>query len=241
MIRVVLFDAATSTTRFGDESLLAGVRDNQRSLMWLDMQDISEADEQKLVTEQLGLPLQAIQALQQFPQPMADDQADHLLLRLDELQVAASNQGDAYWFELRPLGFLFADQRWLITRHAGPSECVNTLWEELQKNPSKTFDPNVIATRLGGMMAVRYLNRAAELDKHLTLLEQRLSATAEPGLEQQLLSNKDALNTIVSTIKQHVQIFDTLDQLNVDIKDEVRMRLLALEKNLQRALKTAQR
>ncbi len=103
---------------------------------------------------------------------------------------------------------MFIGDRFLVTRHSGPSPSIDRLWQEMRDNaPLLASGPDALALRLSRISVDRYLNRLITLEPRLEDLEQEIVENPRDEVLAELMGYKTTLRKFRRVLLYHVQIF----------------------------------
>ena len=204
MIRTMLFHPATGALQCADGSLLDAWRQEPEGIVWLDLADNDPAAEQSLLVEHFSLHRLAIQdAQRQRHQPKIENFADHVFVLLKGL----GPDSEAFEFETIQIA-MFIGERFLVTRHSGPSPSIDRLWSELQADHAPIrAGADAVALRLSRISVDRYLHRLITLEPRLEDLEQAIVAHPDDTILTELMGYKTTLRKFRRVLLYHVQVF----------------------------------
>jgi magnesium transporter len=209
MIRTMLYRPATREIATGGEELLAAWRQQPEAVLWADFADNAPEIEQQTLVECFGLHPLAIQDAQRSRhQPKIEVFPDNVFILLKGLGP------DAQEFEFETIQIaMFIGDRFLATRHSGPSPSIDRLWQALQENGSLfASGPDALALRLARISVDRYLHRLLMLEPRLEDLEQEIVASPRDEILAELMGYKTNLRKFRRVLLYHVQVFLELMQ-----------------------------
>ena len=208
MIRAMLYRRDSGVMTTGGEELLAQWHEHSGALLWADFAEHAPEPEMRALATRFGLHPLAIQdAQRQRHQPKLECFPDHVFVLLKGL----GPESDEFEFETIQIAMFFGD-RFLVTRHSGPSPSIERLWQEVSAEPSKLFEqgPAAIALRLSRISVDRYLQRLLKLEPRLEDLEQVVLANPGDAVLAELMGYKTTLRKFRRVLLYHVQIFQEL-------------------------------
>lgn len=209
MIRTMLYRPVTREMVTGSEGLLAAWQQEPDSVLWADLADNVPEIEQRMLVQSFGLHPLAIQDAQRDRHPpKVEVFADHVFILLKGLGAAQAE----FVFETIQIA-IFVGDRFLVTRHSGPSPSIDRLWQELQSDGALfAGGPDALAMRLSRISIDRYLKRLLTLEPRLEDLEHEIVANPRDEILAELIGYKTNLRKFRRVLLYHVQIF--LELLN---------------------------
>lgn len=146
MIRTLLCQPATGEVTSGGEDLLDSWSRQPDAILWLDLAELEADAEQRLLAGRFGLhPLAISDAQRRRHQPKIERFADHLFVLLKGL----GPDRDDFEFETIQIA-LFIGERFLVTRHSGPSPSIDALWEATRRDGAVfAGGPDALALQIG--------------------------------------------------------------------------------------------
>ena len=107
---------------------------------------------------------------------------------------------------------LFVGDRFLITRHSGPSKSINRLEKRLasQQNLTEYTDVSKLALLLCRMVVERYLNILLVLEPRLEELEELMLNHSNDSMLTELIGYKSDLKRLSRYATYHEQLFQSL-------------------------------
>ena len=209
MIRTMLYRPSSGETTEGHEELLASWQQQPDTILWMDLADNAQDTEQRMLVEKFGLhPLAVSDAQRRRHQPKIEVFPDHVFILLKGLGPDSTE----FDFETIQIA-LFIGNRFLVTRHSGPSPSIDRLWQSLQQDGSLfAGGPDALALRLARISVDRYLNRLLTLEPRLEDLEQEIVANPRDDILAELMGYKTNLRKFRRVLLYHVQVF--LELLN---------------------------
>ncbi len=207
MIRTMLYRPAQRTLATGNEELLAAWREDPEAIVWADFSENDPRDEQRILVEAFGLhPLAIHDAQRARHQPKIEVFADNVFILLKGLGP------DTPEFEFGTIQIaIFIGDRFLVTRHSGPSPSIDRLWQSLQDDASPfAAGPDAVALRLARISVDRYLSRLITLEPRLEDLEEEIVQNPRDDILAELMGYKTTLRKFRRVLLYHVQIFDEL-------------------------------
>ncbi len=218
MIRVLLYRPATGAIEEGGEAQIAAWRELPDAIVWADFAEHDPDAERQLLTDAFGLhPLAVQDAQRSRHQPKIEAFDGHLFLLLKGLGPDA----DGFSFETIQIA-LFVGDRFLVTRHSGPSPSIDKLWNAARADRA-CFErgPDAMALGLARISVDRYLQRLLTLEPRLEDLEQAIVASPRDEILAELMGYKTDLRKFRRVFVYHVQVFaDLLRQRPPQMREE---------------------
>jgi magnesium transporter len=207
VIRCMLSEPAEGRLDTGSRELIERWQADERTLLWLDMDNEPAAAAAVLLHEEFGLhPLAVQDALRERHPPKLEDFGDYTFLLLRGLS-ADSRDTDFSTIQLA----LFVGRRFLVTRHSAESPSTDRLWREVQENPDRlSAGPAALALRLCRIMVDRYLGILLALEPRLEELEDEILSSPRDELLGELAGYKSRLKKLRRVVAYHQQVFSEL-------------------------------
>ena len=204
MIRTMHLRAQAEKPACGSEELIAQWRIETDALLWVDLEGCAAEVEQRLLVEGFGLhPLAVQDAQRSRHQPKIEAFRDCAFMLLKGL----GPDRDEFVFETIQIA-IFVSERFLVTRHSGPSPSIDRLWHETQADASIfAKGPDSLALRLARLLVDRYLQRLLTLEPQLEDLEQAILERPGDDILAELTGYKTTLRKFRRVLLYHVQIF----------------------------------
>ena len=209
MIRTMLYSPTSGTLATGGEELLETWRRDPVSIIWADFTENDSATEKKILTSVFGLHPLAIQDAQRSRHPPKVERfSDNLFLLLKGLQTTPVD------FEFATIQLaIFIGERFLVTRHSGPSPSIEMLRQEIEQDPAQLgAGPDVVALRLCRIMVDRYVALLLKLEPRLDDLEGEMTDNPADALLAELTGYRTDLRKFRRVLVYHVQVFHDLLQ-----------------------------
>ena len=209
MIRTMLYRPATGQTLTGAEELLDVWRQEPDTIVWADFFDHPPQAERERLVDGFGLHPLAVQDAQRTrPPPKVEGFCGHVFILLKGLGAASAQA--PFEFETIQIAMFIGD-RFLVTRHSGPSLSIDRLWKALPDDPTAlAAGPDAVALRLSRISVDRYLERLLTLEPRLEDLEQEIVAKPRDEVLAELIGYKTTLRKFRRVLVYHVQIFRDL-------------------------------
>ena len=199
MIRTFLYNPTTDTSQSGGLELIEVWQKSDEDLIWLDIENESSSDDEKLLS-QFGIHPLAIQDALRPRHPPKIERFENFLFILLRGLDATSKGIDFGAIQLS----LFVDDRFLITRHAKSSSSVNWLFEQLQTdNFFIKAGPGALAIRLSNRLARRYVEMLLELEPRLDEIEEEMFQKPDDTLLAELTGYKSRLRKLTRIANYH--------------------------------------
>ncbi len=204
MIRAMLYRPGTREVVKGGEELIGQWRAQPEAVLWADFFDNAPESELRTLVESFGLhPLAIHDAQRRRHQPKLEAFGDHVFILLKGL----GPESEKFEFETIQIA-MFVGERFLVTRHSGPSPSIDRLWEQLQQSPAPfAIGPDALALRLSRISIDRYLNRLLALEPRLEDIEQEIVDSPRDEILADLMGYKTTLRKFRRVLLYHVQIF----------------------------------
>ncbi len=204
MIRAILYRPGTRDSLSGGEELFLQWREQPDAILWADFFDNDPDAECRTLVDSFGLHPLAIQdAQRRRHQPKLEAFGDHLLILLKGL----GPDSEEFEFETIQIA-MFVGERFLVTRHSGPSPSIDRLWEQVGQDPSPFANgPDALAMRLSRISVDRYLAKLLTLEPRLEDIEQDIVTSPHDEILADLMGYKTDLRKFRRVLLYHVQIF----------------------------------
>ncbi|MCO6413202.1 MAG: magnesium/cobalt transporter CorA [Thiogranum sp.] len=208
MIRTFLYNRTSRELKAGGEELRAAWRQNPDTVIWVDFADEPGDSEKRALLEDFGLhPLAVSDAQRTRHPPKLEAFDNHSFLLLKELSVDSTE----FSFETLQLA-LFVGERFLVTRHAAHSFCIEERLERVRQDPALiAAGPDALAIQLCRSLVDRYLKMLLGLEPRLEQLELDILAKPSDGLLAELLGYKTELKKLRRAFVYHEQVFRELN------------------------------
>lgn len=207
MIRAFLYNRSNKELKTGGQELCGAWRQSPDTLLWLDLTDENADSEQQLLQREFGLHPLAIQDAQRDRHPPKLEAFDgHSFLLLKELAA------DATTVEFATVQLaLFIGERFLVTRHSGPSASIDGLFAQLPQEAGLFAQGSAaLAMQLCRRMIQRYLKILLELEPRLEELEHEIMAHPHDAILAELLRYKSELKKFRRVFVYHEHLFREL-------------------------------
>ena len=207
MIQVLLFKSGTLTS--GGEELIADWEADPGALLWADFSEHEPEAEKALMSQRFGLHRLAIQdAQRKRHQPKIEVFPQNVFILLKGLGV------DSAQFDFSTIQIaIFIGQRFLVTRHSGPSQSIERLRQELEKDSTLLSEGvDALALRLSRISVDRYVQRLMTLEPRLEDIEQKIVDRPDDELLAELMGYKTDLRKFRRVLLYHVQVFSEFMQ-----------------------------
>ena len=207
MIRTLLYQGSTGQVVAGGEELLRAPQQQPDVFLWADFYQHDGDAERRTMQECFGLHPLAIQDAQRNRhQPKLEFFDDNVFILLKGLGPDV----EAFEFETIQIA-MFVGDRFLVTRHSGPSPSIDRLWQEAGDDPGRfVAGPDALALRLARISVDRYLARLLTLEPRLEDIEQEIVQTTHDEILAELMTYKTNLRKFRRVLLYHVQIFADL-------------------------------
>lgn len=205
MIKTRLF--LSGEMQSGGIELIEAWQQDANSMIWVDLSDNDKDEEAELLKSRFGLHPLAIQDAQRDRHPPKIEAfEDHTFILLRGIS-ADSKDIDFKTIQLA----LFVGERFLISRHSGPSLSVNRL-EDTLKNYDKGQFENIskLALVLCRHMARRYVSILLALEPRLEEIEEDMLIRPNDNMLAELISYKSDLKRLNRFATYHERLFKEL-------------------------------
>ncbi len=228
MIRTLLYDAEQKSQTEGGEEQIHAWLNNPSLYIWVDFYEEDPVAETETMNNVFGLHPLAITDAQRNRHPAKIEAfGDHTFILLKGLSA------DTTTMEFATIQIaIFIGERFLLTRHTGPSVSIDKLWTEMiethRDNDQTSIDhqPDVQAVRLTRFVVNRYIPILLDLEKRLDEIEQEMIAEPKDTLLFELIEHKTNLKKMRRIMAYHTEVFSQLKSaawpaVSVERKHEV--------------------
>jgi magnesium transporter len=212
MIRTLLYDAEQHTWTEGDEEQIAAWQANPNSHLWIDFYQEDPESEGVRMRDEFGLHPLAITDAQRERHPAKIEAFDdHTFVLLKGLSADTTTM-DFATIQIA----IFVGNRFLLTRHTGPSVSIDALWAEVMESMeagaknSTRLQPDSLAVRLTRLVVNRYIPILLDLEKRLDAIEQEMISHPEDALLFELIEHKTNLKKMRRIMAYHTDVFGQL-------------------------------
>ena len=208
MIRTLLYDTEKQSQTEGGEEQIALWRQNPNSYIWIDFYEQDPESEGETMKDVFGLhPLAIIDAQRDRHPAKIEAFNDHTFLLLKGLSA------DTTTMEFATIQIaVFIGQRFLLTRHTGPSVSIDQLWSEITESTQagSQYQPDFQAVRLTRFVINRYIPILLDLEKRLDDIEQEMISHPADSLLFELIEHKTNLKKMRRIMAYHTEVFSQL-------------------------------
>jgi magnesium transporter len=207
MIEVHVYEPSTGSTHAGGVELLAAWKNSAQMLIWVNLPEHVSVAEIEPFADLFHLhPLAVQDAFRERHPPKLEsfDESTFILLKglsaeVDELEYSTIQLA------------IFIGQRFLLTRHSGPSVSVAKLRQDLGENPL-LWQTGVegLMLRLCKTLVGRYLKVLLSLEPRLEQLEEEIFDDADDTILAELIKHKGDLKKLRRVFLYHQQLFAQL-------------------------------
>ncbi len=203
MISTVLFRPGQAVIERGGSELIDIWEHEKDCVIWVNLADNNPEEESALLTDRFGLDPLAIQDAQRTRHPPKLERFENFTFLLFK-----GLHGDATGLKFKTIQLaLFLGERFLITRHSGPSQSIKILNKEVDKPDSPiTEGADVLALRLLRIMVDRYLKMILALEPRLEEIEDEMISSPCDELLAELINHKSNLKKYMRVFAYHVQL-----------------------------------
>jgi magnesium transporter len=206
MVQIELYHPGHKTVVQGGIELLEGWRRDQSTHLWIDIDGPLDKDMEGVLEQTFGLHALALQdASRDRHPPKLEVFDDHSFLLFKGLS-ATSVDIDFSTIQIA----IFVGERFLVTRHSGPSPSLDRLREEYEAQPANFANPGSLFVRFGRIMVQRYLRILLALESELELKEQKLVRSPNDAILSELILYKGDLTRMRRIFHYHTEIMAAL-------------------------------
>jgi len=203
-MRTLLYWPSTQRVSTGAGELLDAWRGDDTSIIWVDLEGRESDNDPKFLMEYFDLhPLAVQDALRDRHPPKIERFDDFTFILLKGLHSEATG------IDFRTIQLaLFVGERFLVTRHSGPSPSIDQLWNEVHGDVSiLAKGPDGLALRISRIMVERYLKLLLGLEPRLDALETEMVESPRDEILAELIGYKTNLKKFRRVFHYHVQLF----------------------------------
>ncbi len=212
MMQTLLYDKSQKTLTEGGEEQIAAWQNNPDSVIWIDFFEENSLVEADIMKKIFGLHPLAIADAQRERHPAKIEAfKDHTFLLLKGLSAETTTM------EFATIQIaLFIGDRFLVSRHSGPSVSIDKLWKEVtvtyatQTQQTVALHPDALAIRLTRFVVNRYIPILLDLEKKLDTIEQDMIVHPQDTLLFELIEHKTNLKKMRRIMAYHTNIFSLL-------------------------------
>ena len=207
MLTAQLYDNDHEAATLGGAELLDDWEKNPGTTLWLDIDGPLDEATSQLLRTRLGLhTLALMDASRDRHPPKIEDFEDHTFVIYKGL-AAGSDNIDCGTIQIA----LFVGERFLVTRHSGPSPSIERLRQELAGDTTpENHRPDTLAIRLSRLIVDRYLKILLALEPRLEVLEQRLMGEGGDQTLGELVAHKSDLTRLQRVFHYHTEVAKNL-------------------------------
>jgi magnesium transporter len=194
----------------GDASLYTQWKQNQGSLLWVDIEGAADDYDHKLLVEMLALPEAEVRdALRDRHPPEFSGEPDFLFLLMKPLD----SESHSLDFNTQQMA-IFAAQNCVVTRHNKASDYLQSLWQKVISGECKVSSPYHIVALMARRMISRYGKILLNLEERLDTIEDTLMQDLDEAHMQELVGYNTALRKMRRILKYHVSILEQLSRFS---------------------------
>jgi len=202
IIKTRLFMAAQQ--QVGGEELVDVWRKEPNAMIWVDLSGNDKDEEKEWLKATFALHTLAIQDAQRDRHPPKIEAFSNYTFILLRGLSADSTDIDFKTIQLA----LFVGERFMVTRHNGPSTSVQRLERLLSEEPLAKFsEVSKLALHLCRLMAQRYLGILLALEPRLEELEELMLDNPDDTMLAELIRYKSDLKRLQRFATYHEQLF----------------------------------
>ncbi len=206
----------------GSERVVGGIelletwKQDPESWLWLDLEAEDLQQERELLQSEFMVDeLPIIEAQRVRHPPSIDIYPDYLYVLIRPLTAGS----DDLEFTTLQLG-LFVGKRFIVTRHAVPSNYLNILWDRQLANLLDDTSPLFILSALCRRLTERYGKILLNIEQRLDEIEDILFTDSTDKLMQELVQYNTSLRKMRRVISYQVNVFNTLQHHFATHKDK---------------------
>lgn len=193
-------------TQTGGEELLQQWKQNTNSWIWLDLHGEAVDTEKLFLEKHFALdPIAINEAQRERHPPSFENFKDYMFLLLKPLDA----ESDSLDFNTLQLA-MFANERFLITRHSKRSPYLEKLWLKLEQGGSVDESPTTVVASMCDRVANRYGKILLNLEQRLDVIEDELFNTSSDELMKELVGYNTGLRRMHRILAYYVDVFSNL-------------------------------
>jgi magnesium transporter len=193
----------------GDEALVETWRKEPDAMIWIDLVGNDKDEEKEWLKTTFDLHTLAIQDAQRDRHPPKIEAFSNYTFILLRGLSADSTDIDFKTIQLA----LFVGERFMVTRHNGPSMSVQRLEVLLSEQPHSQFNEiSKLALQLCRLMAQRYLGILLALEPRLEELEELMLDNPDDTMLAELIRYKSDLKRLQRFATYHEQLFGEIKE-----------------------------
>lgn len=198
----------------GDASLFTQWKQKPGSLLWVDIEGVSDEADHKLLVEMLALPDAEVRdALCDRHPPAFNGEPDLLFLLMKPLD----SESHTLDFNTQQMA-MFAGLNFVVTRHNKASDYLQMLWSKVASGEHQVSSPHHIVALLARRMVSRYGKILLNLEQRLDEMEDTLMQDLDEALMQELVGYNTALRKMRRILKYHVSVLEQLSRYSQRLK-----------------------
>jgi magnesium transporter len=237
MIRTLLYDTRTDSQAAGDREQLDAWRDDEQTILWVDLLDVPPDVEAQIMQDYFGLNPLAIQdAQRERHPPKVEAFGDHTFILLKGLDADSQ---DIQFATIQIA--IFVGPRFLLTRHSGASPSVDRQWAQAAAQPALlAAGSDSLAIMLARLVVNRYLPILLAIEARLDDLEDEMMARPTDRLLAELVGHRAKLKKLRRVIAYHVNVFETIrTTVPPAVREQLRHELNDVYEHLERSMSLA--
>ena len=203
MIKCMLI-SPTEKTVFGSSELIQQWQENDKTTLWIDLDNVELEEEKRLLTKFNCHPLAISDAQRERHPPKIELFKDYIFM----LYRGIVANDDGLRFGHLQIS-MFIGKRLLITRHPQSSLAINELFNQESEKYLKR-SPVHMALRLFHCSCGYYLKELFSFEAELEKIEDKFQLSGNDQMMKQITSHRSQLVKIRRTFNYHVSMGDTL-------------------------------
>ena len=212
MIRTLLYGKDKQVVSEGNQEQIAVWQSDPNAFIWVDFHEESPDLESDIMSNVFGLHPLAITDAQRERHPAKIEAFDdHTFILLKGLSADTTTIS----FATIQIA-VFIGERFLLTRHSGPSVSIEKLWTEVVEThhaDNQTLhkaESEALAVRLTRFVVNRYIPILLDLEKRLDVIEQEMITRPQDTLLFELIEHKTNLKKMRRIMAYHTEVFTQL-------------------------------
>lgn len=207
-MRALLYNPETTALHEGGVELVDRWTGEPNSRLWLDFEQMNEADVDRILLGTLGFHPHAVKdAMRARHPPKFERFEDFTLLMVRALDA----QTESIDFRFLQVAMLIGP-RILVTKRTGQSPNTDLVFALVRQSPVMLADPMAVALGIAGRIVRRYVPILLGLEPRLEELEKEIFLNPKDELLAELSSYKSRLTQLRRIFVYHTQVFEEFRQ-----------------------------
>lgn len=195
-----------NSCKVGGEELLQEWSDHPDSWIWIDLQDEPVEAERNFLVEHFALDPGLIAEAQRKRHPPSIEIFNNYIYLLLKPLDAESDSLDFNTLQLA----MFANARFLVTRHSRDSPYLARLWQMMAQNGGDNETPMSLMMDMCERVTQRYGKILLDLEQRLDVIEDELFERTSDSLMKELVGYNTGLRKMHRILTYYVNVFQRL-------------------------------